>query len=162
MLVRKARLKDIPIILKMWKEFIKDHDCILIKKNPKLESHLTKTKNAKNKFRYFIQKNIRSRNGVVFIAEVEEKPVGYSLNYIKKNIPIFKLEKIGHMSDLFVKKEYRGMKISSKFKEEAMRWFKEKGVKYISIKVFQDNKHAHSIYDKWRFFDYKMEMRKNI
>jgi len=162
LIIRKAKLKDVSVIVKLWKDFMKYHDDIIIKENPEIKPHLIKKKNAVNVFKKFIQKNIRSKNAVVFIAEVNGKHAGYSLNFIKDNNPIFKLEKIGHVSDLFVKKEFRGMKISSKFKNEAKKWFKKKGIKHMEIVVYKDNKYAHSIYERWGFFDHKIEMRKNI
>ena len=159
-IIRKAGLKDIPIIVKLWKEFLKYHDELLMKRNPKLNPYLVKKKTATNSFRKFIKRNIRSKNAVLYIAEVGEKPAGYCLVYIKNNIPIFKLEKIGHISDLFVKQEYRKQGISSKFKNEAIKWLKKKRIKHISLQVYKDNDFAHSIYGKWGFDDYHIEMRR--
>ena len=160
--IRKAKLGDVPNLLYLWKEFMEYHDEMLIKQNPRLKPHLIKRKNAEIIFKKFIKKNIRSKNSLVSIAEVNGKPAGYSLIYIKTNIPVFELGKIGHISDLFVKKQYRGMKISSKFKNEGIIWFKKKRIKYISLQVYTDNKFAHSIYKKWGFFDYHIEMRRRI
>lgn len=162
MIIRKANLKDVPTIVKLWKEFMKDHDKIVIKENPKLKPHLVKKKDAADIFRKMIQKNIRSKNGVVHIAEVDGKSAAYSLIFIKDNIPVYKLEKIGYMSDMFVRKEFRGLRISSKFKDEAIKWFKKKRINYISLKVYPENKHAHSIYKNWDFFDYQIDMRRKI
>ncbi len=66
------------------------------------------------------------------------------------------------MSDLYVKKGFRGMGIASAFKKEAFRWFRKKGVKYASIMFFVGNERAHKIYNKWGFFDFHMEMRAPI
>ena len=162
MIIKKATIKDVPSIIKLWKEFRKNHNKIVIKKNPKFKPYLIKRSNAAENFKKFVQKNIRSKNSVVYIAEVNGKLVGYSLIYIKDNIPIFKLEKIGYISDLFVKKEFRNQGISSKFKEEAITWFKKKGIKHISLAVYKNNKFAHSIYKKWGFFDYYIEMRRKV
>jgi len=162
MIIRKAKLKDVPIIVDLWKEFMKYHDEILIKKNKQIKPHLIKKKNAPRIFRKFVRKNILSKNSIVFIVEVGGKPVGYSLNYIKNNIPIFNVGKIGYICDLFVKKEFRGQRMSTKLKNEAINWFKKKSIKYVSITVHNYNEHAHSIYKKWGFFDFHVEMRKKI
>ena len=160
--IRTAKLKEAGLITDMWKEFMKYHDEILAKKNPKLKPYLIKKKNAPQNFKAFIQKNIRSRNAVVHIAEIDGKAAGYHLSYIKPIIPVFKLDKIGYMADLFVKKEFRGLGISSRFKEEAFKWFKKKGMKHASIAVYFDNTGPHSIYKKWGFMDYHVEMRKKL
>ncbi len=162
MIIRKANLKDVPTIVNLWKEFMKYHDEILIKKNKKVKPHLVKKKNAANIFRKFVRKNILSKNSIIFVAEIEGKLVGYSLNYIKDNIPIFNVGRIGYICDLFVKKEFRRMRISTKLKNESIKWFKKKGIKYASITVHNYNELAHSIYKKWGFFDFHIEMRKKI
>lgn len=149
LVVRKASFKDVKIIVNLWKEFMKYHDELVVKENPKLKPYLIKKKNAAKIFKKFIEKNVKARTAAVFLAEMDGKPAGYSLIYIKKSIPVFKLEKIGSISDLFVKKEFRGKGISSKLKDEVVNWFRKKGIKHISLAVYNGNKHAHSIYEKW-------------
>jgi len=160
--IRKATLKDASLIAELFDEFMKYHDEIVIPSDSRLIPHVAKKKNAKSLFKKFAIKNIKSNKSRLNIAEVDGKPAGYSLIYIKDNIPIFTLEKLGYFADLFVKKEFRGMGISSKFKDEAIKWFKKKGMKYASIAVYPQNEHAHSIYKNWGFFDFHVEMRKKI
>jgi GNAT superfamily N-acetyltransferase len=158
--IRKASLKDLPVILGMWKEFMTEHDSVVLKENPRLGAHIARKKGAGIVERKFVQKKIRSRNAMVFIAEVYRKPAGYCLIYIEKRAPVFKIEKTGHIGELFVKKGFRGMKISSKFRDEAIKWFKKGGIEYISITVYKENRDAHSIYKKWGFHDYIITMQK--
>jgi GNAT superfamily N-acetyltransferase len=160
--IRKARLKDTDEILDLWKDFMSEHDNVVIKRNSMLKPYTIKKSDAKNNFRSFIKRNIRSRNGIVFVAEDGKEIIGYLLCTIKKNIPIFKLERIGYMNDLYVKKKYRGTKISTGFKNKAMQWFREKGMKHASIMVSPENKKAHGIYKNWGFHDYHIELRKKI
>jgi GNAT superfamily N-acetyltransferase len=162
MIIRKAKLSDAPAILELWKEFIKYHSEVLIKKEKRLIPHLKNKKDAPELFLKYVKKCIRSKNYLINVAEDGNKLIGYSLLQIRNTIPIFKIEKTGHFCDLFVKKEYRGKKISSKFKEEAIKWFEKKGVKYLSIQVYPGNEHAHNIYKNWGFFDYHIEMRRKI
>ena len=160
--IREAKIKDSATITELAKEFMNYHDETVIKNNILMKPYLDKKKNHSAIFRKFLDKNIRSRNAVVFIAEADGIPAGYSLNYIKKNVPIFKMEKIGYISDLFVKKEYRGNNISTKLKDCAMQWFRSKGINHISLCVYNDNEFAHSIYKRWGFINYHVEMRRKI
>ena len=161
-LISKATAKDIPFIVEIWEEFMQEHDEILVKENPKLESYLTKNKDAPKNYKKFVQKHIKSKNGVVYMAEVDGTTVGYTLMFVKDEIPIFKIKKIGFGSDLYVKKGFRGMNVSSKLSAQSIKWLKKKGIKCVSLTLYNDNKLAHSIYKKWGFFDYKIEMRKLI
>ena len=161
-LMRAATARDIPAIVTIWEEFMKDHDAMLIKENPILKPYLYKNKNASNNYKKFVQKHIKSKNGIVYIAEIDGKIAGYTLIFIKDEIPIFKIKKTGFGSDLFVKKEFRGRNISSKLSSIAIKWLKGKAIKCLSLTLYSDNKLAHSIYKKWGFIDYKIEMRKFI
>ena len=94
--------------------------------------------------------------------ENERKLVGYSLAYIIKEMPIYVIDKTGHLRDLYILPEYRGKGIATKFKDETLDWFKKKGIKYASIKTRIVNKKAIEIYKHWGFFEYTVSFRKKI
>lgn len=159
--VRKAKLSDLDSLCLLFKEFMKYHEK-LIKKNPKMKPILAKKKNHIEIIRKFVAKNIKSRNGIVFIAEDDKKPAGYCLSFIKSNTPIFKISKIGYISDLFVKSEYQRKGISTRFKEESFKWFKSKKMKFASIAVRVGNNDAKSIYNHWGFMDESVSLIRKI
>lgn len=161
-MIRDAKIGDIPILLELWKELMREHEKIVIKENPELKAQLILRKDSKEIMRKFFQKNIRSRKAMVFVAEINGKLVGYCMVFIKKNSPVYKLKEFGYISDLFVKESFRGMKISSGFRDKALEWFRKKSVKHMTLDVFVNNKHAHEIYNKWGLFDYTINMRKMI
>lgn len=162
MMIREATVKDVPAIVMLWEEFMKEHDKTVIKNNPKIRPYLIKKRSASIIFEKFARKSILSKNSAVHVAEVNGTPVGYSLIRVKGTIPVFRLEKIGYICDLFVEKEFRNRKISSGLMNEAMRWFKKMGIKHVSLAVYKDNEFAHSIYKKWDFIDNQIEMRRKI
>ncbi len=159
---KRPCLKDADTIVELWKDFTKQHDTNIVKHNSKMKPYTLKKSNASKLFGKFLKTNLKSKNAIIHIAEVDGKPAGYNLCFIKDNIPVFKLEKTGHISDLFVKKEFRGRGISSMFKDKAMKWFKKKGLKYALIGVNSLNEHARSIYKKWGFVEYHLELRRKI
>jgi len=161
-IIRKANNNDLNTLEKMWIRFMKVHDIAVIKKNPKLKAHTKLRRNAVLIFRKFIKTQIHSKNTLLTIAEIDGKVAGYSLTFIKKSIPVFGIEKIGYISDMYVAPEYQGLGISSKLKDEAFKWLKKKKMKYVSLVVYSDNEHAHRVYKKWGFFDQSIEMRKRI
>jgi len=161
-IIRKAKLKEVPEIVKLWKEFMKDHREIINSRTKYFTVYQEMKKSAPDNFKSYVSRNIRSKNGTVFVAEDNGKLAGYSLIIIKKNIPIFKVEKYGYINDLFVKKAYRRQKIASQFKELAIKWFKDKGIKHAGITVHTNNPKAHAIYNKWGFRDFHQELRKKI
>lgn len=157
--IRKAMLKEAPVIAgELWKNGIIKHH----KRYRVYRKFIRHKKNARKMFEDFVRRNIRSPNGLVLVAEDKGKLVGYSLNYIKKDVPVFIPDKTGYLSDLFVKKEYRGKGISSGFKKRAIKWFRKKGIKIASIAAHTENKEARKIYSKWGFEEYHIELRKKI
>lgn len=160
--IRKANLKDENLIVNLWLLFRDDHKCIILDNNKELIKHQMMKKDAEKIFRDYLKKHLSSKDAYIQIAFVDKKIAGYNLNYVQSSNPVFVIDKTGYISDLFVKKEYRGLKISSKFKENAFRFFKKKNLNYASIKVWPDNLYAHKIYKKWGFSDIHVEMRKKI
>lgn len=162
MIIRKARLSEVPGVGRLWVEFRKDHDSIVTAGNRNFESYIIYKKGAEKMFEKLVRKTIHSKNGSVMVAEEDGKLVGYTLFFAKKGTPIFRNEVFGYISDLFVKKDFRGRGISSLFKEEATRFFRKKGIKHMSLMVFATNGNAHGVYSRWGFQDYHIEMRKEI
>ena len=110
----------------------------------------------------YLKKNIQGRNGLVLVAEDNGKLIAYNLSYIKDNIPVFAMKKIGAIADLFVDEKYRGKGISSEFKKRVFEWFKSKKMKHVEIALYPQNKRAFSIYKKWGFKDYHIALRREI
>ncbi len=166
MTVRNARLEDVFSIVELWKEFMTEHDELVFKENPQivpyLRKYLRKKENAASLFKAFILENIRSDDALVLMVEVEGEPVGFSLALIQNTIPIFVVEKIGAISDLFIKKQFRGRGLSSQLKNETVKWLKKKDITHATITVYADNKHAREIYKEWGFMDFQVVMRRAI
>lgn len=160
--IRKASIKDIDMLVDMWKEFTKMHDKVVISKNCRIKPHVELKEDAPLRFRKFAIQQIKSRKGLVSIAEVNGRPAGYSLSLIKKNIQVYALDELGYIVDMYVEKKYQGLGISSKLKDEVINWFKKKKVKHISLRVYYDNEQARSIYETWGFFNHSIEMCKEI
>ncbi len=72
------------------------------------------------------------------------------------------MEKLGEITDMFVREEYGGLGISSKFKDEAFKWLRRKGVAKVSLSVLPDNVQAKSVYEKWDFSIFMSEMRMKL
>ena len=141
---------------------MKEHDQIILKNDPRLKVFEAKRDDMGKKYATFIGTYIGKKNGVIFLAIENRTVVGYILVFIKDEIPIYKCKQIGYISDLYIKSGFRSQGLSSKLKNQAIAWFKRKNISYIAVPLYLANKTAHSIYKKWGFFDYKVEMRMKI
>lgn len=161
-MIRKAKQKDIPAIGELWEEFMKEHRQIIAKGNKDLMALTKLRKGAQKKFTPWASKQIKSPNGLLLVAEKDGKLIGYCLSFIKKNAPVFDVAYLGYISDLYVKKEYRGTGIASAFTTEAKKWFKKKKMRYASLTVWTNNDRAQKIYKKWGYEPYNIVMKKRI
>jgi GNAT superfamily N-acetyltransferase len=159
---RFATLKDVRLIVELRNEFVHNYDRMIIQKNVRYRYHLRKKKDAPEIYGKFLRRTLESRKGKVILAYADDKLGGYCFFYIYQYVPLFRIDKVGYIGDLYIRKEFRGQRISSKFKIEAFKWFKKKGMKVAAIGVHPVNEYAHSIYKHWGFFDFHTQMRKRI
>jgi len=75
---------------------------------------------------------------------------------------IFIAQSIYFQHESCINKIVKPPKLKKKYTVNAIKWFKKKGMKFVSLGMYPDNKDAHSIYEKWGFFDYHLDMRKEI
>lgn len=159
--IRKARRSDIPAILSLWRELV-DHATGFGRRDRRLAPLLLGGRKASRTFVAWVRKNIGSRNGVVYLAEVDGNAVGYIVIFIKPNPFSLKITKLGYIDHLLVKQEFRAQGISSALNSKAMGWFRSKRIRHLALHVLEPNKTAQAIYLKWGFFPFVVEMRKNL
>ena len=160
--IRKARLNDVETISTLWPKLVKTQNEIVEKHCPQHLDSFCLKKNSDEIFRDSVRKMIHSKNGLVLLSEIDEKPVGFSTSIIKKNFPIFQLEKFGYIGDIFVREEFRGLGISSNLKDETFKWLRRKGIEKVSLNVLQNNYQAIKVYEKWGFSTIISEMRMDL
>jgi ribosomal protein S18 acetylase RimI-like enzyme len=160
--IRKARLNDINMLISLENELY-DNQVEYLKKSKSQNLDDFFLKHNSNTFlKQFILQTIRSKNGLVLIAEFDKQIAGYLIIIIKKNIPIFKLEKLAEITDLYIKEEFRGNGISNKLRDEVFKWCNIKKISSITLDMIPNNIHAKRVYEKWGFTKFLIEMRMRI
>jgi ribosomal protein S18 acetylase RimI-like enzyme len=160
--VRKAKLKDINKIIDFEKELLNSAFDIINEFKPDNLIDFNLKDDYEKILIDYIKGRIFSKSDAIFIAEKDGKPVGHMIISKKKNYPIFKMENYGRINTVFIKKEFRGLNISSKLKKEAINWFNKKGINRISLNVLPDNLTAIKAYKKWGLSLSLLEMRMTI
>ena len=123
--------------------------------------HEAISSNAEKERLKIFKKDVGSRKACILIAEDEGLPVGYTLAITREDKG-HKVGKFGYLSDIYVRKKFRGKGYGVKLLEETEFWFKKKGIKYMSLDVNVLNSGAHKLYEKFGYFNYGYEMRKKI
>ena len=161
--IRKAALKDLPALLGLWREFVLEHNSIILANKKDISPLRIIKKNAAAVKRGILRKHLASANSLVLLAEVDGVPAGYAIAYVRKDeLPVYTVDKTGDVLNLFVRKPFRRMRLATVLKERCLAFFRKKNIKYISIIVNTHNPPAHAIYKKWGFFDYYIDMRRKL
>jgi ribosomal protein S18 acetylase RimI-like enzyme len=112
---------------------------------------------------YFLKTmdEVKSNEGKILLYKVDGKIVGLAVGIVN-NEPLdrcdFKVPKRGRVTELIVKKEYRGKKIGSKLLGEIKSYLKSIGCEKILIAVFGYNEGAIKFYKENGYHMRMMDM----
>lgn len=147
-IIRKAEFFDLEQIQKLSQELIKFEENIV------KSEYLTSLNWAlSNKGFENYKSNIEKETNYIFVACDNENIVGYMTCWINKKHDWDKYDTI-EIGNLYVKDEYRKNGIGSKFMEIAKDICKENGIKYLELKVLNDNENALKFYQKHGMINY--------
>jgi ribosomal protein S18 acetylase RimI-like enzyme len=104
-----------------------------------------------NNFASWLNNLDEEKKSMVFMAfDTKNKAIGFisaEIEYKKELV----VGKIGYISDLYVKKEYRAKGIASVLMEKTLDWFKKMKVNHVSLDVDMNNEPAIKLYSKFGF-----------
>jgi ribosomal protein S18 acetylase RimI-like enzyme len=151
-IVRPAKIKDLPEVVRMRLELSKYHEIF--------DDNFKVNKNAKKYYTDLYKKYIYSGKKKLIVAADKDKLLGFSSAHIAKKEPISRDKKYGHIRDMYVDKKFRRQGIAGEILNVFYRWFKEKNIKYIDLKVVCANKLGRNAWTKHGFSDYAVIKRK--
>ena len=131
--IRKARLKDIPDMVKLWLELMNYH----IKLDP---TYYALNKKAIKSYKKWIESNILGKNSIFLVAEDGKELIGHIGGSIEIRPPCMKIEKNGFVQEAVVTKKYRNKGVGKKLTNELLRWFKSKKVSFVELRTHSKNK----------------------
>jgi len=151
-LLREAKLADLPIIEEFQRKSIKESRKILnhfIDKKEDAQFYTTKD----------LKQIIRSSSGVYVIAEHVGKAVGTGFARIESVYGSWcKYQKRGYLGQLYVDLAYRHKGIATKIMDYRIKWLKKHGVKLIMLRSYSGNIKAIEFFKKYGFKDHAVEM----
>jgi len=155
--IRKATKKDIDIIVMLQQELADYHH----KLDPKYWSGANPAF-AKSFKENVLKKKIGKRSSYILLIEFDKKPIGYFLAFYTKAPPALKYKTMGHMSDGYVRKEFRGSGIGRMAMDRIMVWFKQSGIQIAELGVDIQNEVGKKAWKKMGFKEYVLKMKKII
>lgn len=149
-MIRHATLEDIAAITQLQQEFLSEHERLYDPLFYKLAP------NAAQEFGNWLHKKVEQKTAGVFVAESQDEQatcglVGYVTGWIEERPPLYELRKIGYLSNIYVKPEYRNKGLARALNTALLDWFKGKDVAYIELSV---DSRAQSSVDAWERLGY--------
>lgn len=136
--IRKATAKDIVIVRELNNEVFIDN----AKYDPFLDTGWPFSKLGNAYYRHALS----DKKCYCFIAETEEKPVGYLIGK-ERGYP-YRKGKTAEIDNMGVSPEYRSRGIGTKLFEALKAWCKEHGFQRIYVNVYHGNEQAIKFYQK--------------
>lgn len=100
---------------------------------------------------------IKDSNNLILFAYVNNIVVGYLCGFVKNNGDAY-IETVTELEAMYVDSDYRKSGIGNALVNEFKIWLKEKGNKFIELKVCSANINAINLYKQNGFSDFKLVM----
>lgn len=154
MIIRKAKSKDILGVASL------SYNSAIFHK--KFTTYYDINKNAKKILEKSLAKNIRSSNSCIFVAEEDDKIVGYLLAFKVDREEMFKIKKAGLIADIFILDNFRKMGIGESLVKECFKWFKQNNIHFVEINIEVSNDGGLKFWNKMGFEDVCVSKYKKI
>lgn len=151
--IKKATVKDLDDILELAGLMLDFHH--------KLDKYYTIYSKYEDHKDFY--KEMLSKKDTLFVLAKNEDgdTIGFGQASII-SIPKTRAPKIGKLTSVFIKEEYRKQKVGTKIFNSLMYWFKKEKVKYVELHVDARNKKGLSMWKKLGFKDYQVNLKMEL
>lgn len=123
---------------------------------------LVATNEVADRYESYLKKDLSNEWRAVFIAVEDGKIVGMVLGKIFRSMYIQGHERLGYISNLYVKKGFRKKGLGKKLTQAVIDWFKSKEAVALTLEVYEKNKAALNLYHKLGFKNHSVKMVRGI
>jgi len=162
MKIRKANKEDAKRLAELFLDFYVSHSYMgkfwlpdWAPEKIKNLGELMNTDAARRKTFEDVLGQLKETGMLIFVAEIDNKIVGYISFSIEKNDPWFKIKKYGFIDNTYTDIMYRRQGIAKKLIEFAENYFRKRGISHIMLKTTLQNEIAQKT---WEHFGYKKEL----
>lgn len=154
MKIRPATPSDVQVIVDMERKLLRYHA---------LKSKYFKpVPDAEKKFEKYLRGLIGKKDAAVFVAQSDDKQVGYLIARVFEDPPVLKIRRKGVITDIFVERGYRKRGIGQKLIERALKWFRKQNLQFAELSVYVKNISGKIFWKRMGFEDHMTIMRKKI
>lgn len=152
--IRKAKKEDLDEIVKMWYKLASTHQ--------EMMRGYELARDCREKWRNFVKDGLDKEGMCTFVAEKDNKIVGFLNVVIRERLGIFEDTHIGMILDVFVKEEKRDEGVGSQLTKRVEKWIKNKGVDIAVLTVSPKNERAVKFWEEMGYDTYLLKKRKEL
>jgi ribosomal protein S18 acetylase RimI-like enzyme len=106
---------------------------------------------ARDKYRVYLERVLGDRNYAVFVAEVDDRVVGFAMGRINRTPSVVLPNSVGYIENIFVGAGQRGGGIGTSLCERLLVWFKEREIDHVELFYQMANRGAEGFWKKMGF-----------
>ena len=144
--IRPAARRDLPAIVRLWREMWDLHVPLDDRFAPGPEADLV--------MRDYVDGHLDSDRSRVMVAEEEGRVLGYALGTILVNPAVVVHPEFGYVSDVAVTASTRRRGIGSRLLEALHDWFRAKGLRSAEVQVSVRNREARAFWRRKGYTDF--------
>lgn len=168
--ILRAGEEHIPAIIEIWKEFMDFHR--------ERDPFFSRREDGHANFEKFLDERMASPDSLVLVAIDDSealrasslegrshsggKVVAYSIALVASYPPVFERRNYGHLSDIAVLKGYRRRGIGERMLAEIRKFFAERGITRIELRVASGNDIGVAFWRKMGFREFVQVMYMEI
>lgn len=139
--IRKASIEDTEVLDYLLTMLIRDEK--------KYDLNINEEFEVKGFYKHIIM----NKSSIIYVAEENNKIIGYIYGYIESNETNFKKTVI--LDALYINNDYRNKGVATNLVNNFKRWSIENEAKYIEVQVLNKNIDAFNLYKGLGFKDFK-------
>ncbi len=138
--IRRARMEDLQLVTALWKEMMEYH--------LSLDERFDIVGNSEQSYYDYLLSVIDNYDYAIFVAEKEQKIVGYTIGMILANPAVFSLARYGFIAEMAVTSSEQHGGIGEKLWKHVKKWFSRRGIQVIQLNVSPRNSPGYQFWEK--------------
>lgn len=110
----------------------------------------------------YLRSCLADEDFIVLVAKEDEKIIGYGMAKIARKSPVYKIENVATVLDLFVDSSHDRKKISKLLLDRIMNWAKKKGINNIEHPIAAEDNVREELSKDLGFEDHIITLKKRI